>query len=42
MVLQALVAVKFGAENDPVTVGLPHPEAYGALLSGRTEIARLR
>ena len=42
MVLQALVAVKFGAENDPVTVGLPHPELYGALLSGRTEIARLR
>ena len=43
VVLQMLVAAKFGAENyaklDPVTVGLPHPEAYGALLSGRTEIA---
>lgn len=43
VVLQMLVAAKFGAENyaklDPFTVGLPHPEAYGALLSGRTEIA---
>ena len=39
MVLQALLAVKFEAENDPVTVGLPHPGAYGTLLSGRTEIA---
>jgi len=43
VVLQMLVAAKFGAENyaklDPITVGLPHPEAYGALMSGRTEIA---
>ena len=43
VVLQMLVAAKFGAENyaklDPMTVGLPHPEAYGALMSGRTEIA---
>ncbi len=42
VVLQMLVAQKFGAENyaklDPMTVGLPHPEAYGALMSGRTEI----
>ena len=37
------MAQKFGQENyaklDPVTVGLPHPEAYGALMSGKTEIA---
>jgi len=43
VVLQMLVAQQFGAENyarlDPMTVGLPHPEAYGALMSGRTEIA---
>lgn len=43
VVLQMLVAQQFGAENyaklDPVTVGLPHPEAYGALMSGKTEIA---
>lgn len=43
VVLQMLVAAKFGPANyaklDPVTVGLPHPEAYGALMSGRTEIA---
>ncbi len=43
VVLQMLMAQKFGAENyarlDPMTVGLPHPEAYGALMSGRTEIA---
>ena len=43
VVLQMLVAAKFGAVDyaklDPFTVGLPHPEAYGALMSGRTEIA---
>ncbi len=43
VVLQMLVAAKFGAGEyaklDPLTVGLPHPEAYGALMSGRTEIA---
>lgn len=43
VVLQMLVAQEFGAAEyarlDPLTVGLPHPEAYAALLSGRTEIA---
>ena len=43
VVLQMLVAKQFGADQyarlDPMTVGLPHPEAYGALMSGRTEIA---
>ncbi len=43
VVLQMLVAQKFGADQyarlDPMTVGLPHPEAYGALMSGKTEIA---
>lgn len=43
VVLQMLVAQKFGAANyaqlDPMTVGLPHPEAYAALMSGKTEIA---
>lgn len=43
VVLQMLVAAKFGQANyaklDSVTVGLPHPEAYGALMSGKTEIA---
>lgn len=43
VVLQMLVAKQFGAENyaklDPMTVGLPHPEAAQALLSGKTEIA---
>jgi len=43
VVLQMLVAQKFGDANyaklDPLTVGLPHPEAYGALVSGKTEIA---
>lgn len=43
VVLQMLVAQKFGQANhaklDPMTVGLAHPDAYAALLSGRTEIA---
>ena len=42
VVLQMMVAKEFGRENfaklDPLTVGLPHPEALTALLSGRTEI----
>jgi len=43
VVLQMLVAQKFGQAEysrlDPMTVGLAHPEAYGALMSGKTEIA---
>ena len=43
VVLQMLVAQRFGpasyAKLDPLTVGLPHPEAYAALMSGKTEIA---
>jgi NitT/TauT family transport system substrate-binding protein len=43
VVLQMLVAKQFGQPNyaklDPMTVGLPHPEAFTALMSGRTEIA---
>jgi len=43
VVLQMLVAQRFGPANyaklDPMTVGLPHPEAYAALMSGKTEIA---
>jgi NitT/TauT family transport system substrate-binding protein len=42
VVLQMAVAKEFGQENyaklDPLTVGLPHPEAYAALTSGKTEI----
>ena len=42
VVLQMAVAKQFGPENytklDASTVGLPHPEAVAALLSGRTEI----
>ena len=42
VVLQMLVAKQFGMANyarlDPATVGLPHPEAFGALMSGKTEI----
>jgi len=42
VVLQMLVAQQFGkadyAKLDPMTVGLPHPEAYAALVSGKTEI----
>ena len=36
------VAKQFGIENyaklDPLTVGMPHPDAYAAMMSGRTEI----
>ena len=43
VVLQMLVAQRFGqaeyARLDPMTVGLPHPEAYTALMSGQTEVA---
>ena len=42
VVLQMAVAKEFGRENyaklDPLTVGLPHPEAVAALRSGKTEI----
>jgi NitT/TauT family transport system substrate-binding protein len=42
VVLQMMVAKAFGKENfgklDPLTVGIPHPEALTALVSGRTEI----
>jgi len=42
VVLQMAVAKEFGQENysklDPLTVGIPHPEAYAALTSGKTEI----
>jgi NitT/TauT family transport system substrate-binding protein len=42
VVLQMAAAKEFGAENyaklDPLTVGIPHPEAYAALTSGKTEI----
>ncbi len=42
VVLQMLVAKQFGQANyaklDPMTVGLPHPEAFTALMSGKTEI----
>ncbi|MFC0408480.1 ABC transporter substrate-binding protein [Roseomonas elaeocarpi] len=42
VVLQILVAKQFGQANyaklDPMTVGLPHPDAFAALTSGRTEI----
>jgi NitT/TauT family transport system substrate-binding protein len=42
VVLQMAVAKEFGPENyaklDPLTVGIPHPEAYAALTSGKTEI----
>ena len=43
VVLQMLAAQKFGqaeyARLDPMTVGLAHPDAYGALMGGKTEIA---
>ena len=43
VVLQMLVAQKFGqaeyARLDPMTVGLAHPDAYGALMGGKTEVA---
>lgn len=42
VVLQMAAAKAFGAENyaklDPLTVSLSHPDAVGALLSGKTEI----
>lgn len=42
IVLEMSVAKVFGIENyaklDPLTVGLPHPEAYAAMMSGKTEI----
>jgi NitT/TauT family transport system substrate-binding protein len=42
VVLQMLVAKTFGRANyaklDPLTVGLPHPEAATALLGGKSEI----
>ncbi|MEA2760339.1 MAG: sulfonate transport system substrate-binding protein [Methylobacteriaceae bacterium] len=42
VVLQMAAAKEFGPENyaklDPLTVGIPHPEAYAALTSGKTEI----
>ena len=42
VVLQMLVAKQFGQANyaklDPMTVGLSHPEAFTALMSGKTEI----
>jgi NitT/TauT family transport system substrate-binding protein len=42
VVLQMAAAKEFGPENyaklDAFTVGIPHPEAYAALTSGKTEI----
>ncbi len=42
IVLEMAVAKVFGIENyaklDPITVGMPHPEAYAAMMSGKTEI----
>lgn len=42
VVLQMAVAKQFGIENyarlDSLTVGMPHPDAYAAMMSGRTEI----
>ena len=42
VVLQMAVAKEFGDDNyaklDPMTVGLPHPEAYTSLVSGKTEV----
>ena len=42
VVLEMAAAKEFGMENfaklDPLTVGLPHPEAMAALVSGKTEI----
>ena len=42
VVLQMSVAKQFGFENyaklDPMTVGMPHPEAYAVMMSGKTEI----
>lgn len=42
VILQMMAAHEFGPANyaklDPLTVGLPHPEALAALISGKTEI----
>jgi NitT/TauT family transport system substrate-binding protein len=42
VVLQMAAAKAFGIENyaklDPLTVGMPHPEAYAAMMSGGTEV----
>lgn len=42
VVLQMMVAKEFGPENfaklDPLTVGLPHPDAYAALRSGNAQV----
>ncbi len=42
VVLEMAVAKQFGIENyaklDPNTVGIPHPDAYAAMMSGKTEI----
>jgi NitT/TauT family transport system substrate-binding protein len=42
VVLQMAAAQGFGIDNyaklDPLTVGMPHPEAMAALVSGKTEI----
>jgi NitT/TauT family transport system substrate-binding protein len=42
VVLEMAAAKTFGIENyaklDPLTVGLPHPDAYAAMMSGKTEI----
>jgi NitT/TauT family transport system substrate-binding protein len=42
VVLEMAVAKAFGIENyaklDSITVGMPHPEAYAAMMSGGTEI----
>jgi len=42
VVLEMAVAKAFGVENyaklDNLTVGMPHPEAYAAMMSGGTEI----
>jgi NitT/TauT family transport system substrate-binding protein len=42
VVLEMVVAKQFGIENyaklDPMTVGLPHPEAYAVMMGGKTEI----
>jgi NitT/TauT family transport system substrate-binding protein len=42
VVLQMAAAKQFGIENyaklDPMTVGMPHPDAYAAMMSGKTEI----
>ena len=42
VVLQMAAAKTFGMEHyaklDPLTVGLPHPEAYAAMMSGGTEV----